>query len=167
MLDKLAESGCYRFYLAIESANPTSLVMSHKPHINTEVNLAEEIVRYTAQKSIEGVGGFMLGFKGNNGGHEETFEDMRRTVDYAKRLKQAGLAYVMMFIYTAIPGTNAYRYLKSVFPHLDLRTSHERAAFPVGGLTPQELTDLRVQWMDEVNGNASMKIANNTKNWGL
>lgn len=167
MLDKLAKAGCYRFYLAIESANPKSLIMSHKPHINTETDLAEKIVRYTTRNGIEGVGGFMLGFKGNNGGNEESFDDMRRTIEYAKCLKRAGLEYVMLFIYTAIPGTSAYRYLKSVFPDLDLRTSHERSAFPVGGLTPQELTDLRLHWMQEINGPDSMGIAERTKNWGL
>ena len=168
MLDTFAKTGLYRFYLAIESANPQSLINSHKPHINTEGDLAEEIVRYTARKGIEGVGGFMLGFQGN-GGHanEEWLVDMKRTVQYAKRLKQAGLAYVMLFIYTAIPGTKAYKYLKSVFPELDLRTSHERSAFPVGGVTPSQLTELRLQWMDEVNGASCMEIVERTKNWGL
>jgi len=167
ILDKLAETGCYRFYLAIESANPESLIKSHKPHINTEAELAEEIVRYAAQKGIQAVGGFMLGFKGNNGGFEESRTDMERTVAYASRLRQAGLAYVMLFIYTAIPGTAAYKYLKTAFPHFDLRTSHEQSAFPVGGLTPQELTELRLQWMHEVNGPVCMDIVEQTNNWGL
>ncbi len=167
ILNKLAETGCYRYYHAIESANAVSLEKSHKPHINSEQDVAEEIIRYTAKVGIEGVGGFMLGFKGNNGGFEESLEDMERTVAYAKRLKQAGLAYVMLFIYTAIPGTKVYAYLKSVFPNLDLRTSHERSAFPVGGLAPAQLTELRLQWMQEVNGSACMGIAEQTKNWGL
>lgn len=167
ILDKLARTGCYRYYHAIESANAVSLTKSHKPHINAEQDVAEQIVRYTAKVGVEGVGGFMLGFKGNNGGFEETREDMERTVAYAKRLKQAGLTYVMLFIYTAIPGTNAYKYLKSVFPDLDLRTSHERSAFPVGGVSPAELTELRLKWMQEVNGSASMGVAEQTKNWGL
>lgn len=167
ILDKLAQTDCYRYYHAIESANAASLTKSHKPHINAEQDVAEQIVRYTAKVGIEGVGGFMLGFKGNGGGFEETLEDMERTVAYAKRLKEAGLAYVMLFIYTAIPGTNVYRHLKSVFPELDLRTSHERSAFPVGGLSPAELTELRLKWMQEVNGSSSMGIAEQTKNWGL
>lgn len=166
ILDKLAETDCYRYYNAIESANGVSLKKSHKPDINAEQDVAEQIVRYTAKVGIEGVGGFMLGFKGNNG-FEESLEDMARTVAYAKRLKQAGLAYVMLFIYTAIPGTRVYKYLKTVFPELDLRTSHERSAFPVGGLTPEELTELRLQWMREVNGSACMGVAEQTKNWGL
>jgi len=167
ILDKLAQTGCYRYYHAIESANAVSLEKSHKPHINSEQDVAEKIIQYTAKVGIEGVGGFMLGFKGGNGGFEESLEDMERTVAYAKRLKAAGLAYVMLFIYTAIPGTNVYKYLKTVFPNLDLRTSHERSAFPVGGLTPAELTELRLQWMQEVNGSACMDIAKQTKNWGL
>jgi hypothetical protein len=79
----------------------------------------------------------------------------------------AGLAYVMLFIVTAIPGTELYRYLKSIFPHLDLRTSHERSAFPVGGLTPTELTERRLQWMAYVNSKGCMEIAQRSKNWGL
>lgn len=170
VLDALVENGLYRFYLAIESANKDSLAKSHKPHINTEVDMAEEVVRYAARKGIEAVGGFMLGFKGKNGGgkeFEETRKDIERTVAYAKRLKEAGLAYVMLFLYTAIPGTRAYAYLKSVFPDLDLRTSHERSAFPVGGLAPRELTELRLEWMQQVNGQSCMGIADKTKNWGL
>ena len=167
ILNKLVETCCYRYYHAIESANAVSLKKSHKPHINSEQDVAEEIIRYTAKVGIEGVGGFMLGFKGNNGGLEESLEDMERTVAYAKRLKQAGLAYVMLFIYTAIPGTKVYAYLKSVFPNIDLRTSHERSAFPVGGLTPEQLTELRLQWMQEVNGSSCMNIVERTKNWGL
>lgn len=170
VLTSLATNGLYRFYLAIESANKDSLAKSHKPDINSEAGVAEEIVRYAAKKGIEAVGGFMLGFKGRNGGgleFEETREDIERTVAYAKRLKEAGLAYVMLFLYTAIPGTRAYEYLSSVFPELDLRTSHERSAFPVGGLTPVELTELRLRWMQEVNGDSSTGLATLTKNWGL
>jgi len=160
VLNKLAESGCYRFYLAIESANPQSLIESHKPHINTRVEPAEEIVRYATNSGIEVVGGFMVGFQ------NESLQDMERTVEYAIKLKQVGLAYAMIFIVTAIPGTMAYNKFQSLFPDLDLRTSHERAAFPVGGLTPEELTKLRFQWMQEVNGDCMM-VAKETKNWGL
>jgi hypothetical protein len=92
---------------------------------------------------------------------------MERTVALAKRLKLAGLAYVMFFIVTAIVGTELYKYIQSVFPNLNLRTSHERAAFPVGGLTPHELTERRLQWMAYVNGESCIDIATRTKNWGL
>lgn len=163
MLDCLAENGCYRFYLAIESANPQSLIMSHKSHINTQAEIAEDIVRKTASVGIQGVGGFILGFKGP--GHEETREDMERTVAYAKRLKEAGLAYVMLFLHTALVGTETYEYL---CPFLEKRfTSHERAGYPVGGLTTKQLTELRIQWMREVNGPTCMGVAEQTKNWGL
>jgi len=165
LIDNLSESGCYRYYMAIESANPESLRKSHKPHINTQEDLATKIINYTAHKNVEAVGGFMLGFKNN--GFEESLGDMKKTVAYAKTLKEAGLAYVMLFIYTAIPGTNVYKSLKSVFPDYDLRTSHERAAFPVGGLTSNQLTKLRRQWMWEVNGKSCMNIAEETNNWGL
>jgi anaerobic magnesium-protoporphyrin IX monomethyl ester cyclase len=167
ILDKLAETGCYRFYLAIESANKESLKRSKKPPTNANADLAEEIVRYTAQKGIQAVGGFMIGFKGNDGGFEESLEDMERTIAFAKRLKLAGLDYVMLFIVTAIVGTELYEYISSVFPNLNLRTSHERSAFPVGGLTPYELTEKRLEWMAYVNGESCMNIATRTKNWGL
>ncbi|MEK7618085.1 MAG: radical SAM protein [Patescibacteria group bacterium] len=167
ILNKLAETGCYRFYLAIESANKESLQRSKKPPTNADADLAEKIVSYTAKVGIQAVGGFMVGFKGNNGGFEESLEDMERTVAYARRLKLAGLAYVMIFIVTAFAGTQLGKYIKSVFPHLDLRTSHERSAFPVGELTPNELTEKRLQWMTFVNGEGCMDIADRAKNWGL
>lgn len=162
LIDKMLETGCYRFYLAIESTNSLSLRDSHKPVVNAQAELAEEIVRYIASKGIQAVGGFMIGFKSD--GHEETLEDMRRTVEYAKRLKRAGLAYVMLFIYTALPGTAVYPSLK---PYVNNYTSHERSAFPVGGLTLGELTELRLKWMKEINGDDCMNIAEETKNWGL
>lgn len=162
IVDKMAETGCYRFYLAIESANPQSLQDSHKPAVNAQAELAEEIVRYIASKGIQAVGGFMIGFKSD--GYEETFEDMRRTVEYAKRLKKAGLAYVMLFIYTALPGTPIYPSLK---PFIRGYTSHESAGFSVGGLTPEQLTELRFKWMKEINGDDYMSVAESTKNWGI
>ncbi len=163
LVDRMAETRCYRFYLAIESANPQSLRDSHKPAINTQAEHAEEIVRYITSKGVQAVGGFMIGFKSN--GYEETLKDMRCTVEYAKRLKAAGLAYVMLFIYTALPGTAVYPALKPYVTHG--YTSHERAGLSVGGLTPEQLTELRLKWMTEVNGDTCMSIANGTKNWGL
>lgn len=162
LVDKMAESGCYRFYLAIESANPLSLQASHKPAINSQSALAEEIVRYIATKGIEAVGGFMIGFKVSNGvKHEETLADMRHTVEYAKRLKEAGLAYVMLFIFTVLPGTVTEKELGR-----KNYTSHERASIIVAGLTPQELTDLRHQWMAEINEVAQDR-AQKAMNWGV
>ncbi|HOZ37012.1 MAG TPA: hypothetical protein PLR18_04275 [bacterium] len=162
LVDKMTESGCYRFYLAIESANPRSLGESHKPTINAQADKAEEIVRYITSKGLQAVGGFMIGFKSD--GHEETFENMRHTVEYAKRLKGAGLAYVMLFIYTALPGTAVYPSLKS---YTRGYTSHERAGLSVGGLTAEQLTELRINWMREINGDDCINIADSTKNWGI
>ncbi len=161
IIDKMAETGCYRFYLAIESANPRSLGESHKPIINAQMDDAVEIVRYIASKGIQAVGGFMIGFKSN--GYEESFDDMRRTVEYAQRLKKAGLAYVMLFIYTALPGTAVYPALK---PFVRGYTSHERAGFTIGGLSPEQLTELRLEWMKEINGD-SMDMAIASRNWGI
>ena len=161
LIDKMANSFCYRFYLAIESANPKSLRESKKPTINTNAIYAEETISYIRDKKIETVGGFMIGFKTN--GYEETLEDMERTISYAKRLKKAGLTYVMLFIYTALPGTKVFSSLKHL---LTSYSSHERSSFPVGGLTPTELTDKRIEWLLEIN-KEQQTLAHKKKNWGL
>ncbi|MFA5184676.1 MAG: radical SAM protein [Patescibacteria group bacterium] len=161
MINRLAESYCYRFYLAIESANPQSLSRSQKPAINADTDYAAEIVAYIKEKGIEAVGGFMIGFKTD--GYEESLEDIERTITYAKRLKKAGLAYVMLFIYTALPGTAVFSSLKRF---LSGYSSHERAAFPVAGLTAEELTEKRLIWLGEINGE-SQELAKEKRNWGL
>jgi len=166
IIDKMAESGCYRFYLAIESANAESLKQSSKPDINTHQDEAEEIVKYIQSKGIQAVGGFMLGFK--SPGYEESLQDMEKTVAYAKKLKEAGLPFVMLFLYTGLPGSRVYDYIRPMIEEAGTgHTSHEKAGFPVGGLSTQELTRKRLEWMIEVNGKESMKKAEETLNWGV
>ncbi|MFA5155581.1 MAG: radical SAM protein [Patescibacteria group bacterium] len=161
IIDCFAQSYCYRFYLAIESANPESLSRSKKPAINADTDYAAEIVSYIKAQGIEAVGGFMIGFKIPS--YEESLADIERTIAYAKKLRAAGLAYVMLFIYTALPGTPVFDYLK---PYLTGYSSHERAAFPVAGLTTDELTEKRLVWLGEINGK-SQELAKEKRNWGL
>lgn len=166
IIDKMAESGCYRFYLAIESANEESLKQSSKPDINTHQDEAEEIVRYIQSRGIQAVGGFMLGFK--SPGYEESLQDMEKTVAYAKKLKEAGLSFVMLFLYTGLPGARVYDYIRPMIEQAGTgHTSHEKAGFAVGGLSTQELTRKRLEWMIEVNGKEIMKKAEETLNWGV
>ena len=166
IIDKMAESGCYRFYLAIESANEESLKQSSKPDINTHQDEAEEIVGYIQSRSIQAVGGFMLGFK--SPGYEESLQDMEKTVAYAKKLKNAGLSFVMLFLYTGLPGARVYDYIRPMIEQAGTgHTSHEKAGFAVGGLSTQELTRKRLEWMIEVNGKEIMKKAEETLNWGV
>jgi len=162
IIDKMSSTGCYRFYLAIESANSKSLESSLKPSINTKLNKAKIIINYIASKNIEAVGGFMLGFK--NEEYEETGDEIRHTIEYAKKLKKAGLAHVMLFIYTALPGTVIFPFLKQFISNY---TSHERAGFTTGGYSPKKLAEKRLVWMKEINGGNSTNITQSTKNWGI
>jgi len=163
IIDKFAESGCYRFYLAIESANISSLQTSNKPPINAQANLAEQIVKYIKFKNIQAVGGFMLGFKTKN--YEESMKDIKNTLRYAKQLKKVGLAYVMLFIFTPLPGTGIF---SSLHPYIQRGyTSHEKATLPIAGLSPKRFTKLRKYWMKKINGEQADNIAEKTLNWGL
>ncbi len=105
----------------------------------------------------------MLGFKLPN--FEETLEDMKNTVRYAKRLKKAGLAFVMLFMYTALPGTQIYPYMRPLM--LRGYTSHEKASCIIDDLTPEQLTELRYKWMQEINGEKIMKKMEESSNWGV
>jgi radical SAM superfamily enzyme YgiQ (UPF0313 family) len=107
IISAFADNGCYRVYLAIESANEESLGQMNKPRINAiKQQRAFEIVKRFAMAGISVVGGFMLGFL--KGDYHETKKQISRTVEYAKRFMAHGMDFANFFIVTPFPGTGDF-----------------------------------------------------------
>ena len=81
----------------MESANDATLRRVKKPNY---IKLAPPIVEAAKRLDIEVRGFFMIGFPG------ETIEEVRRTVDYARRLNLAVSAFALV---TPLPGTALYK----------------------------------------------------------
>jgi magnesium-protoporphyrin IX monomethyl ester (oxidative) cyclase len=97
LLEKMKASGCVSFTIAVESATDATLRRVRKPNY---IKLAPPIVQKAKELGIEVRGFFMIGFPG------ETLEEVRRTVDYARRLHLAVSAFALV---TPLPGTTLYR----------------------------------------------------------
>lgn len=97
LLEKMKASGCVSFTIAVESANDATLRRVKKPNY---IKLAPPIVEAAKRLDIEVRGFFMIGFPG------ETIEEVRRTVDYARRLNLAVSAFALV---TPLPGTALYK----------------------------------------------------------
>ncbi|MEK8024255.1 MAG: radical SAM protein [Candidatus Hydrogenedentota bacterium] len=79
-LDYLKQSGCYQVDYGVESAVPKVLKNIDK---FTDMKVAEEVIKMTADKGFDVHLYFMLSLPG------ETYDDMMTTLDFAKRMKQA------------------------------------------------------------------------------
>ncbi len=97
LLLRMKEAGCYAIAYGIESASPEILDAIHKGITLAEV---EEAVRISQEAGLQVIGYFMLG------NVNETPETVRRTIDFAKKLK---LDFAQFSITTPFPGTELYR----------------------------------------------------------
>lgn len=157
LIKSMAESGCYNAYLAVESANETSLEKSHKPKLNTIQEATIEIVEMMANAGIRVTGGFMLGFvnpsDGDGKSYIESVEQIEKTIEYAVLLMQHGMAYANPFIVTPLPGTPMHEFQKQyVVRDYDTGWSHERATLATEKWTADELETLRWKLMINANG---------------
>jgi anaerobic magnesium-protoporphyrin IX monomethyl ester cyclase len=97
LLDVMKASGCVSFTIAVESANPEILIKVKKPNY---IKLAPPIVDYAKSIGIEVRGFFMIGFP------NETMEQVRKTIEYARKLKLAVAAFAVV---TPLPGTVLFK----------------------------------------------------------
>ncbi len=97
LLEKMKASGCDSFTIAVESSNAATLRRVKKPNY---IKLAPPIVTKARELGIEVRGFFMIGFPG------ETYDEVLRTVEYARNLDLAVSAFALV---TPLPGTNLYR----------------------------------------------------------
>lgn len=96
LLRRMKEAGCYAVAYGIESAAPEILNAIHKGITLEEV---EEAVRISREAGLQVIGYFMLG------NVNETPETVRKTIEFAKKLK---LDFAQFSITTPFPGTELY-----------------------------------------------------------
>jgi anaerobic magnesium-protoporphyrin IX monomethyl ester cyclase len=158
LIKRMAESGCYSVYLAVESANQDSLTNSNKPKINTMRNATAEIVSIFTENGIQVTGGFMLGFVNpsdtpGQAPYIETLEQIERTIDYSVELMQAGMAYANPFIVTPIPGTPMGEFQRQyAVRNYDIGWSHEKATMGTGSWTAEDIEAMRLKLLVNANG---------------
>jgi len=98
MLQKMKLAGCKRINYGIESYNPEVLKTLRK---GFHVEQIEQTMRWTKEVGIEVQAYFMLGSP------YETFEQMRQTIDYAKKAKPD---YAYFSLTSPMPGTAMYKW---------------------------------------------------------
>lgn len=96
LLEHMKQAGCYSVAYGIESASPQIIEVLRK---DITLEQVEKAVRDSREVGLQVVGYFMLGSPG------ETPDTIRKTIDYAKRLK---VDFAQFSITTPFPGTELY-----------------------------------------------------------
>ncbi len=123
LLQHMKQAGCYAIAYGLESASPEILQTLSK---NISLEQVEAAVRLTREAGIQTIGYFMLGSPG------ETPETVRRTIDFAKKLK---LNFAQFAVTIPFPGTELYDiYLRN--GHKDISWEDLSYARLEGGVTP-------------------------------
>ena len=172
MIQKMAESGCYNIYLAVESANDSSLSGSNKPTLNTHEDAAKKVIRALHENNVRTTCGLMLGFFNplpNGEMVAETISQMEKTIEYGKRLKEAGAAFVNPFIFTPLPGAPHFGRLKEYcLRNTDEGFSHEFGTLKrTGDLSRDELSLMRVDCLIRANGEEAYLETLRTGTWAV
>jgi anaerobic magnesium-protoporphyrin IX monomethyl ester cyclase len=93
MVRKMAKSGCITIFLGLESGDEEVLQNMNK---KTTTAIAREAITQLNNNGIEAYGSFMIG------NLKESEADIRRTIDFSKRLK---LEFAQFSVLTPFPGT--------------------------------------------------------------
>ena len=108
----MKEAGCKRIYISPESGN--QYVVNEIIKKNLDLKKAEEVVKLCKKVGIRTDCFFVIGLIG------ETKENIRETLNFARRLKKMGASHISFSIATPYYGTEFYeqakslRYLKAV-----------------------------------------------------
>ncbi|OGO00513.1 MAG: hypothetical protein A2Y58_00395 [Chloroflexi bacterium RBG_13_51_52] len=96
LLEHMRKAGCYAVAYGIESASPEIVEILQK---DITLEQVETAVRFSREVGIQVIGYFMLGSPG------DTPETIRRTIDFAKKLK---VDFAQFSVTTPFPGTELY-----------------------------------------------------------
>ncbi|MFC1648928.1 radical SAM protein, partial [Nanoarchaeota archaeon] len=169
LIRRMAASGCYSIYLAVESANTESLYTSHKPTLNTNETYTQRIIKLLEGNGIRTTCGVMLGFiNPNNQLFVETRKQIERTISYGGLLKETGATYINPFIFTPLPGAPHFSDLvEYVTPNTDEGFSHEFASMdaPNSEWSRDELNVLRTKALITTIGVTGYKHILQTGTW--
>lgn len=182
VIKKMAESGCYHVYLAVESKNENALSRAHKPTINTNEKHIGKVIELFNQYEIDVTVGLMLGFVSANGSyHTESREQIQRTIDYGRKLRQygkEGKVWINLFIFTPIVSAPHFPELAGVtIDNADLTGSHEWCSINYEKLAKisrekaiscaDEMNLLRTKALIECNGIDSYITMRKTGTWPM
>lgn len=103
LLLKMKQSGCYKLCLAIESGDQAMLNNTIGKPLN--LKKVEELIPWVKRYGMESEAFFIVGFP------EETKEQMKRTFDFASKLKVDNVSF---YIATPYPGTLLYKYCQDL-----------------------------------------------------
>lgn len=170
VIKAMAESGCYSSYLAVESANNASLSHSHKPTLNAQQMHTKKVIELFSKYGIKATCGLMLGFINptETGAHIESRNQIEQTIEYGRRLREWGAAYINPFIVTPLPGAPDF---EELLPYArcntDLGYSHEFGTMdaPTKEWTATELDLLRVEGLIRCMGIEGYKTMLKTGTW--
>ncbi|MCP4133185.1 MAG: B12-binding domain-containing radical SAM protein [bacterium] len=103
LLKKMKESGCCHVVFAPESGSPKVLneIMNKKP----DLEKIEELIIIANKIKLKTAAFFILGCPG------ETIDDIKKTMQYSKKLARKGLDEVVFSLFIPIPGTELFRQL--------------------------------------------------------
>lgn len=102
LLEAMSEAGFKQLVLPFESGNQRIINKYASGKWNLETMNPIDLVRAAKKVGLKVPGNFMIGFP------DETPEELRCTVDLAKKLIQEGLTYASFFIVVPYPGSKLF-----------------------------------------------------------
>lgn len=99
---KMRESGAELIYLPVESGDKKILKLMNKAHWENHLEKALEVATYCAEAKIESSAFVIIGYPG------EDAKSFEKTLDFCRRLMDAGINRITPLIATPYPNTNLY-----------------------------------------------------------
>lgn len=144
LLSKMKEAGCYEVTFAVESGDQEVLTKIIKKPLR--LSSVEKLVAHAKGLGLLVKAFFMMGFPG------ETREQMKKTIDFAKRLR---FDAVGIFIATPLPGTELYKICKEsecLTRDFDFeKINFAEGSIRIPNLAPEELERMRSRAILQLN----------------
>jgi len=143
LIKAMAENGCYRIYLAMESANKETLDSVGKSReISSKYSYSEEeIISELADSGIEVTGGMMMGNP-----EAEGVAELMNNVRYNRRMLEAGLNKALFFSYVLMPDTPLSTISNAEKRFARIRREYGNMAY---GLDTTNVDSLKHRWTAE------------------
>src|SRR3989338_2351158 len=145
-IQSMADNGCYRIYLAIESNNEESMKQANKSKLYCSPDITHNVIKALKNSGIETFGGLIIGFP------NESMKDIMNTVHYAKSLVEAGMHYAILFHATPVPGTKFAKDQEKNITGILADYCFERSNYDSPFVSAKELNNLRSEFMRIANG---------------
>jgi magnesium-protoporphyrin IX monomethyl ester (oxidative) cyclase len=144
-LQLMKKSGCAGFSIAVESGDQDVNNRIVRKRLNLKV--VPRVVRMAKKVGLPTTAFFILGFPG------ETVENMRTTINYAKKLIRLGLTDATFYIATPLPGTD----LRKIAEENGYLLEHEfdplnpyNPVIKTENFTPADVASLKIQATKEI-----------------